>query len=207
MMMTRVFAMAALAASAAAHFTLDWPRTRGFDEDIESQFCGGFTSAGARSSFPLSASGVLIDSHHDTANVIVLISFDANPQNITQFSNSSNGAQLTNFVKLEKQGEACLPVNVQSLGLSNVANGTNATIQIQYDGGDGNLYQCADVTLLSDFTAPSNVTCASSTTGTVSSSGAAATSTSPSGSGNGALATQASAGLALGVAGLLAMFF
>ncbi|CAE6495245.1 unnamed protein product [Rhizoctonia solani] len=225
MMMTRFFAMAALAASAAAHFTLDWPRTRGFDEDIENQFCGGFSSAGARSPFPLGASGVLIDSagarspfplgasgvlidsHHDTANVIVLISFDANPQNITQFSNSSNGAQLTNFIKLEKQGEACLPVNIQSLGLSNVSNGTNATIQIQYDGGDGNLYQCADVTLLSDFTAPSNVTCASGATGTVSSTGAAATSTSPSGSGNGALTTQASAGLALGVAGLLAMFF
>ncbi|CAE6454097.1 unnamed protein product [Rhizoctonia solani] len=207
MMMTRFFAMAALAASAAAHFTLDWPRTRGFDEDIENQFCGGFSSAGARSPFPLGASGVLIDSHHDTANVIVLISFDANPQNITQFSNSSNGAQLTNFIKLEKQGEACLPVNIRSLGLSNVSNGTNATIQIQYDGGDGNLYQCADVTLLSDFTAPSNVTCASGATGTVSSTGAAATSTSPSGSGNGALTTQASAGLALGVAGLLAMFF
>ncbi|KAF8708244.1 hypothetical protein RHS03_04195, partial [Rhizoctonia solani] len=206
MMMTRVFAMAAMAASAAAHFTLEWPRTRGFDEDIENQFCGGFPNAGPRSSFPLGASGVVIDSTHDTANVIVLVSFDANPQNITQFSNSSNGAQLTSFVKLEKQGEACIPVNIQSLGLSNVSNGTNATIQIQYDGGDGNLYQCADVTLLSDFTAPSNVSCASSASGTTTSGGAAATSTSPSGS-NGALTTQASAGLALGVAGLLAMFF
>ncbi|KAF8761820.1 Ctr copper transporter family [Rhizoctonia solani] len=194
MMMTRVFAMAAMAASAAAHFTLEWPRTRGFDEDIENQFCGGFPNAGPRSSFPLGASGVVIDSTHDTANVIVLVSFDANPQNITQFSNSSNGAQLTSFVKLEKQGEACIPVNIQSLGLSNVSNGTNATIQIQYDGGDGNY-----VTLLSDFTAPSNVSCASSASGTTTSGGAAATSTSPSGS-NGALTTQASAGLALGVA-------
>ncbi|QRW18974.1 hypothetical protein RhiXN_00380 [Rhizoctonia solani] len=184
----------------------EWPRTRGFDEDIENQFCGGFPNAGPRSSFPLGASGVVIDSTHDTANVIVLVSFDANPQNITQFSNSSNGAQLTSFVKLEKQGEACIPVNIQSLGLSNVSNGTNATIQIQYDGGDGNLYQCADVTLLSDFTAPSNVSCASSASGTTTSGGAAATSTSPSGS-NGALTTQASAGLALGVAVLLAMFF
>ncbi|KDN39594.1 hypothetical protein RSAG8_08750, partial [Rhizoctonia solani AG-8 WAC10335] len=131
-MMTRVFAMAALAASATAHFTLEWPRTRGFNEDIENQFCGGFTNVGARSSFPLGAAGVSIDSTHDTANVIVLISFDSNPQNITQFSNSSNGAQLTNFIKLEKQGEACIPVNIQSLGLSNVSNGTNATIQIQY---------------------------------------------------------------------------
>jgi hypothetical protein len=68
----------------------------------------------------------------------VLISFAANPQNITQFSNSSDGAQLTNFIKLTKQGEACLPVNVQSLGLPNAKNGANATIQIQYDGGDGN---------------------------------------------------------------------
>ncbi|CUA77477.1 hypothetical protein RSOLAG22IIIB_02492 [Rhizoctonia solani] len=206
-MMTRVFAIAALAATATAHFTLDWPPSRGFNEDIENQFCGGFNNVGTRSSFPLGAAGVNIDSHHDTANVIVLISFDSNPQNITQFSNSSNGAQLTSFIKLDKQGEACLPVNIQSLGLSNVSNGTNATIQIQFDGGDGNLYQCADVTLLSNFVAPSNVSCASSATGTATSSGAAATSTSPSGSGNGALATQASAALAFGVAGLLAMFF
>ncbi|CAE6470676.1 unnamed protein product, partial [Rhizoctonia solani] len=174
-------------ASASAHFTLDWPATRGFNEDIENQFCGGFPNAGARSPFPLGAAGVNIDSTHDTANVIVLISFDANPQNITQFSNSSNGAQLTSFIKLDKQGEACIP--------------------IQYDGGDGNLYQCADVTLLSNFVAPSNVSCASNATVTTTSSGAAATSTSPSGSGNSALGTQASAGLALGVAGLLAMVF
>ncbi|EUC53836.1 nucleoporin-interacting protein NIC96, putative [Rhizoctonia solani AG-3 Rhs1AP] len=80
MIMTRAFAMAALAASASAHFTLDWPATRGFNEDIENQFCGGFSNAGARSSFPLGAAGVNIDSTHDTANVIVLISFDANPQ-------------------------------------------------------------------------------------------------------------------------------
>ncbi|CAE6352026.1 unnamed protein product [Rhizoctonia solani] len=163
--MTPIFAIAALAAAASAHFTLDWPPTRGFNEDIENQFCGGFLNAGARSPFPLGAAGVNIGSTHDTANVIVLISFDANPQNITQFSNSSNGAQLTSFIKLDKQGEACIPVNIQSLGLSNVANGTNATIQIQYDGGDGNLYQCADVTLLSNFAAPSNVSCASNVTG------------------------------------------
>ncbi|KAG8721579.1 hypothetical protein FRC08_012022 [Ceratobasidium sp. 394] len=204
-MMTRVLAIASLIAGAAAHFTLDYPPTRGFDEDIENRFCGGFNTAGPRSHFPLGAAGINIDSHHDTANVIALISFDPNPQNITQFSNSSNGAQLTNFIKLDKQGEACLPVNIQSLGLSNVSNGTNATIQIQFDGGDGNLYQCADVTLISGLSAPSNVTCAASATSSPSAS-ASASGTAPasSGSANAAVGARAQVGIGAGFAGLLA---
>ncbi|KAG9128298.1 hypothetical protein FRC07_001233 [Ceratobasidium sp. 392] len=204
-MMTRVIAVASLVAGAAAHFTLDYPLTRGFDEDIENRFCGGFNTPGHRSPFPLGAAGINIDSHHDTANLIALISFDSNPQNLTQFSNSSNGAQLTSFIRLDKQGEACLPVNIQSLGLSNVSNGTNATIQIQFDGGDGNLYQCADVTLVEGFTVPSNVTCAASAT---SSQTASASSTAPAStaSANAAVGTHAQVGLA-GFVGLLAAMF
>ncbi|KAG8773151.1 hypothetical protein FRC12_002698 [Ceratobasidium sp. 428] len=137
-MMIRIVTIASLIAGAAAHFTLDYPLTRGFDEDIENRFCGGFNTPGPRSPFPLGAAGINIDSHHDSANVIALISFDPNPQNITQFSNSSGGAQLSDFIRLVKQGPACIPVNIGSLGLANVSNGTNATIQIQFDGGDGN---------------------------------------------------------------------
>ncbi|KAG8736986.1 hypothetical protein FRC10_008672 [Ceratobasidium sp. 414] len=202
-MMTRALAIVSLIAGAAAHFTLDYPLTRGFNEDIENKFCGGFNTVGPRSPFPLGAAGINIDSHHDTANVIALISFDPNPQNITQFSNSSNGAQLTGFIKLNQQGEACLPVNIQSLGLSNVSNGTNATIQIQFDGGDGNLYQCADVTLISGLSAPSNVTCAG---GATSSPSASASSTAPAStrSANAAVGVRVQAGIGAGLAGLLA---
>ncbi|QRV76122.1 nucleoporin-interacting protein NIC96 [Ceratobasidium sp. AG-Ba] len=204
--MARIIAIASLVASAAAHFTLDWPPTRGFDEDIENRFCGGFNTPGPRSPFPLGAAGINIDSHHDTANLIALISFASNPQNLTQFSNSSDGAQLTNFIRLTKQGEACIPVNIESLGLSNVSNGTNATIQIQFDGGDGNLYQCADVTLVSGATVPSNVTCAGSATSSPSpsASGTAPTST---GSTNAAVGSRAQVGLGAGFAGLLAAVF
>lgn len=38
-------ALVLLASTATAHFTLDYPRSRGFDEDIEPQFCGGFPNA------------------------------------------------------------------------------------------------------------------------------------------------------------------
>ncbi|KAF8605009.1 hypothetical protein BDV93DRAFT_439668, partial [Ceratobasidium sp. AG-I] len=204
-MMSRILTIAALAASAAAHFTLDYPLTRGFNEDNEPQFCGGFTTPGRRSPFPLGAAGINIDSHHDTANVIALISFDANPQNITQFSNSSNGAQLTSFIKLDKQGEACIPVNIGALGIANVVNGTNATIQIQFDGGDGNLYQCADVTLISGFTVPSNVTCAASATASASGTApASASGTAPASTASANAASQVQAGLGVGIAGFLA---
>jgi hypothetical protein len=39
-MFKSVLSVALLAAVANAHFTLDFPKTRGFDEDKEPEFCG-----------------------------------------------------------------------------------------------------------------------------------------------------------------------
>lgn len=44
-------------------------------------------------------------------------------------------------------------------GIGTLANGSLVTLQVQFNGGDGNLFQCADLVLLSDYQAPSNETC------------------------------------------------
>ncbi|GAA5987913.1 hypothetical protein JCM5350_006772 [Sporobolomyces pararoseus] len=167
-----------------AHFTLDYPQTRGFDEDIEPQFCGGFNSTSStRVPFPVSGSGpILIDSHHPTAQVAVLISFDQNPTSIQQFTKFDNGTSyglLQNFENLSSEGEYCLDVDISSLKLG-VENGTSATIQVEFNGGDGTLFQCTDVILVSDYSAPSNVTSACQQARKINSSSSSSASSSPS---------------------------
>ncbi|KAG8907765.1 hypothetical protein FRB99_002264 [Tulasnella sp. 403] len=151
-----VVSLALFAASASAHFTLDYPQTRGFDEDKEPQFCGGFP-VGSRSLFPLSGGMVDINSHHQSSEFVTLISFDANPTSFSEFNTTSSGQNipfLIPFVKLQGTGTVCMPVNIAALNIQGVTNGTNATIQVQFNGGDGNLYQCADVTLTTDSITP-----------------------------------------------------
>ncbi|GAA5822690.1 hypothetical protein JCM5353_000633 [Sporobolomyces roseus] len=158
-----------------AHFTLDYPQTRGFDEDIEPQFCGGFNSTSStRAPFPLNSAGsILIDSHHPSAQVAVLISFNENPTSIGQFTRLDNGTDyglLMGFKDINGEGEFCFDVNVASLNLG-ATNGTRATLQVEFNGGDGTLFQCSDVILVSDYTTPSNVTSACQQASSVSASG------------------------------------
>lgn len=42
-MLKSVLSVAAFAAMTSAHFTLDFPQTRGFDENKEPEFCGKFS--------------------------------------------------------------------------------------------------------------------------------------------------------------------
>jgi len=154
--LSKILGLAALVSTACAHFTLDYPQTRGFDEDLEPQFCGGFPFSN-RSLFPLSAGAIEIDSHHTSSVFVTLISFDQNPQNFSQFSTAPDGQSipyLKPFIQLSGTGEMCVPVNVSALGIQGVGNGTNATIMVQFNGGDGELYQCADITLSTDPSIP-----------------------------------------------------
>ncbi|GAA5842089.1 hypothetical protein JCM9279_002784 [Rhodotorula babjevae] len=177
---TFLVAAAALAPLASAHFTLDYPPTRGFDEDIESQFCGGFaTPASSRTPFPLSGSApVTIGSHHASADVAIFLSFDSNPTSFADFNETSSGQSygpLKPFGQITGTGDYCYTVDIASLGISSLSNGTVATLQVEYNGGDGYLFQCADLVLVSDYSTPSNVSCTNSTeSGTSSSSSAAA---------------------------------
>ncbi|WOO84715.1 putative protein [Vanrija pseudolonga] len=146
-----VLASSVLASSAVAHFTLDYPPTRGFDDDKEPQFCGGFnTVSSVRNPFPLNGAPVWIDSHHTLASVATFVSNKTSPSNFSDFTNVTNYFQV-------KNGEYCWGIDFEGLGFT---NGSEVTVQIQYNGGDGNLFQCTDLVLLSDYTIPTNRTCA-----------------------------------------------
>ncbi|GAA5982114.1 hypothetical protein JCM11641_000592 [Rhodosporidiobolus odoratus] len=162
--------LASLPFLASAHFTLDYPPTRGFDEDLEPQFCGGFSSpSSSRTPFPLSGSApVLIDSHHPSADVAVLLSFNENPTSFADFNQTSSGQEygfLSGFGTITNSGEFCFNVDVASLGVDGIENGTVATLQVEFNGGDGVLLQCADLILVTPdlYTAPSNLTCSNAT--------------------------------------------
>lgn len=76
--------------------------------------------------------------------VVTLISFDANPSAFSEFNQTSSGQPipyLKPFIQLSGTGEVCIPVDIASLGVPGVQDGTNATIQVQFNGGDGELYQ------------------------------------------------------------------
>ncbi|KAI9263167.1 hypothetical protein BDA99DRAFT_407798, partial [Phascolomyces articulosus] len=128
--------------SVSAHYQLTYPQSRGFNEDREPTApCGGFDSVSSRSQFPLQNGFVQINSGHtDYTYEVKLVTNSTNPT-ASDFTSAPTVAKGSR----NYPADACLPIdlgNVQGLSA-----GTNATIQVVYDGGDGLLYQCADVTL------------------------------------------------------------
>lgn len=132
-----------LAASAAtAHFTLDYPETRGFEDDKETQFCGGFPTASNRQPFPLKGP-VRIHNGHKKATVDAFVSLSADPQSFDDFNKTSNGTaipQLTPFFQIS-EGDACWNVDFGSLGLG-LQNGSEVTLQIRFSGVSAFLSNC-----------------------------------------------------------------
>ncbi|TCD70042.1 hypothetical protein EIP91_005023 [Steccherinum ochraceum] len=153
-----VFSLGLLTA-VSAHFQMQFPPPRGvFVEDNEPTFCDGYTTAlSNRSQFPLSGGFISINSEHPQFTFGVLISTSANPTSFQNFT------QAVAFASESGEGPFCLPVDLSTV--SGLTSGQNVTIQTVFDGGDGQLYQCSDLTLSSDFTIPSDVAC-KNTTGT-----------------------------------------
>jgi len=204
-----IFSLAGSLAVVNAHFLLNYPQTRGFVEENEPNFCGGFTLSNNRSQFPLSGGIVSITSEHPKADVDILISFDSDPTTFAEFNKTSSGQSipfLMPFTVMNAQGDACFPVNISSLGVSQAQNGANATIMVQFNGGDGELYQCADVVLSDTFTVPLGTQC-DNATGAFPSSAAASSPSGTSGSSpNGATSLFASMAVT-GSLGLVASLF
>ncbi|GAA5961599.1 hypothetical protein JCM10213_007194, partial [Rhodosporidiobolus nylandii] len=120
---TALATLAVAASLASAHFTLDYPPTRGFDEDLEPNFCGGFsTPSSSRAPFPLSGSApVLIDSHHPSAEVAILLSFSENPTSFADFNQTSDGQTyglLKSFGSITGNGEVRIALLSASTGAS-----------------------------------------------------------------------------------------
>ncbi|KAG0170636.1 hypothetical protein DFQ28_000160 [Apophysomyces sp. BC1034] len=133
-----------LVSVASAHFQLTYPTSRGFNEDQEPTApCGGFDSVQPRTQFPLQNGFVEIAAHHPqyTYQVNVLI----NNQPTTADFVAANLKQIA-MGQRNYPMAACLPVNFANV--TDAKNGVNATIQVLFNGGDGQLYQCTDVVLV-----------------------------------------------------------
>ncbi|KAK8216068.1 hypothetical protein IWZ01DRAFT_539017 [Phyllosticta capitalensis] len=134
-------------ALASAHFLMDWPPARGFNDDKAGEYpCGGFdTPSSNRTMIPLNAPfPIQLDMHHTEANVQVLIGLgnDVGP---------AFNYVLRPLVRERGPNQFCLGGMVvpAMLGNMNITDGMNATIQVVTNGDpDGGLYQCADVMLM-----------------------------------------------------------
>ncbi|KAF4623353.1 hypothetical protein D9613_001602 [Agrocybe pediades] len=156
----------ALSSAANAHFQLLYPGPRGaFVANDEPNFCGGHTQVTTnRTTFPVSGGFFTIKTGHPGWTAGVIISTVDNPRSFDNFTANGNQQFVRNFAKEADAGTFCVPLNISEAGIEGVRDGSNVTIQIVFDGGDGNLYQCADLTLSSNITSPpSDVTCSNST--------------------------------------------
>lgn len=129
--------LVAALSSAQAHYQLTYPAPRGpFVEDNEPIGpCATYNVTTNRTEFPLSKGFMEINSEHVQYTYSVHLVLNSNPSAAdftAQNSTVSNGTN--NFPE-----QACLPVDLSKY--SNIADGTNATLQIVYNAGDSILYE------------------------------------------------------------------
>ncbi|KIJ38191.1 hypothetical protein M422DRAFT_259099 [Sphaerobolus stellatus SS14] len=140
-------------------------------------------SNGTRSPFPLKDGWVSITTGHPKSCFTVVVSFEISPSTFAEFYKTTNGTDipaLHPFTNLCTKDSLCIPVNVADTGLPEAKNGTNAT-SLQFNSGDGNLFQGADVVLSDSSYLPSDAKCINSA-GIFIESSLSSTSTSPASS-------------------------
>ncbi|KAJ6519591.1 hypothetical protein C8R45DRAFT_1066240 [Mycena sanguinolenta] len=197
MLASTSFVFASLIALANAHFQLQVPIPRGvFVEDNEPTFCDGYDNAVSnRSTFPISGGYFVLNSEHPSWTIGVNFSSSQNPQTFADFS-----APVFPFAAETGEGLACFPLDLSSAGLT---DGQNVTFQFVFDGTDGTLYQCADVTVSSTATLPADSTCNFTTGASASKTSGSATgsATAPPSSSSASTSSPPSAAVALSVPG------
>ncbi|KAH9006004.1 hypothetical protein EDB86DRAFT_3061712 [Lactarius hatsudake] len=164
-----------------AHFQVSYPPPRGpFDEDNEVNFCDNYVNAVSnRSEFPLSGGFVTLNSEHTSWSLAILLSTVQDPTSFNNFTTSSGQQQFArNFASGSGEGGFCIPLDLNNTGISGVQNNANVTIQFLFNGGDGSLYQCADLTLVSCSNGTSTGTSSTSTSGSQPAPSASSTSSS-----------------------------
>ncbi|KAL8802960.1 MAG: hypothetical protein Q9223_006427 [Gallowayella weberi] len=143
-----------LASLISAHFTLDFPQVRGYDEEKLGTFpCGGQdTVSSNRTAWPLDGGSVQLKMGHDHAAVQVLLALGNNP-------GSNFNVVLVPTTQEEGIGQFCLSNVKVPQGLG-VKDGDNATIQVVTNGDpSGGLYNCADITFSSSNSSSSTSKC------------------------------------------------
>ncbi|KZP04550.1 hypothetical protein FIBSPDRAFT_722752 [Athelia psychrophila] len=200
---TSAATLAGLVSVVSAHFQLQYPLPRGvFVEDDEPTFCDGYTQAVSnRTVFPLSNGVISMNSEHPAWTVGVIISTAQNP---TSFNDFNNSAPAVPFFQTTGEGIACFEIDLLKSGISGLVDGANITIEVVFDGGDGQLYQCADLTLSSNISTPSNATSACKMNITSQEGNTTSTSTAPASASSTAASTGAALRDATFVPGVLA---
>lgn len=134
-----------LAPLAAAHFKLDFPPARGFDEETLPTFpCGGQNTVSSnRTQWPLTGGSIALTMGHIQTNIAVFIGIG------NDVGSGFNTVVRQTFGE-QGLGAFCMTgFDVTGLGL-NITDGTNATIQVVTNGDpNGGLYNCADITFSS----------------------------------------------------------
>ncbi|KAJ6534481.1 hypothetical protein DFH09DRAFT_890514, partial [Mycena vulgaris] len=150
---------ASLIALANAHFQLQFPPPRGvFVEDDEPTFCDGYDNAVSnRTVFPLTGGFFSLNSEHTSWTAGVTISTKADPATFDDFST------IVPFFQLTGEGVFCLQLDLSATNATGLTDGQNVTLEIVFDGGDGQLYQCADLTLSSSTKISLDISCKNTT--------------------------------------------
>ncbi|KAJ8084268.1 hypothetical protein PM082_003036 [Marasmius tenuissimus] len=132
-----------------AHFKLQFPSPRGaFNEENEPNFYGYTTPATNRTTISMTDSYIALLSEHTNWVVAVLLANSTNPTSFDNFT------QITSFTRNTGEGTFCMPFSLaksNATGLD-LKTGQNVTLQIEFAGDDGSLFQCADVTLSNSTT-------------------------------------------------------
>jgi hypothetical protein len=123
--------------SASCHFQLIYPPTRGFDETKEPTVpCGGFDTASIpRTPFPLTGAFVEIDAGHTSYTYTVNVLLKSDP--VTADFTGSKLVPVSEGTRNYPQ-KTCIALDFSR---SKATSGTDATLQIIFNGGDGELYQ------------------------------------------------------------------
>ncbi|KAI0728637.1 hypothetical protein C8Q72DRAFT_367545 [Fomitopsis betulina] len=160
-----------LISAVSAHFHLEYPGPRGpFVANSEPNFCDDYGEVTTnRTTFPLNNGHYLFKSGHPDWTMGVMISTAPDPNNFANFTDSKGNYQMVvQYFSTSGEGEFCAPINISAAGIDGLKDGANVTLQFVFSGGDGNLYQCADVTLSEDLTSiPSDVACKNDSTNAV----------------------------------------
>jgi hypothetical protein len=132
-MRSATFALVGLAAAARvqAHFTLQYPPTVGFSDDIEDQEpCGGFTPDFSNATdFHVGGDAIAVKSTHPHSNWKIRATTDKTA--------SGNWTDLVPTIKQSGLGDFCQP----SVPAAESLVGQQGVIQIVQSGDDGSLYQ------------------------------------------------------------------
>ncbi|KAJ3026871.1 UNVERIFIED_CONTAM: hypothetical protein HDU68_004928 [Siphonaria sp. JEL0065] len=149
------------AANAFAHFLIDVPVSRFFDEEKQPQApCGG-QSLGARTNFPISGGSIKGLLLHPTGTAQFSIVITNSDPLTSQFGKILIGPGPN--VKVSEGAFSSGPIDLT--GIPGVVDGASATIQVVMNTVDGVFYVCSDVMLVGNSVAsPAHTTTTTTTT-------------------------------------------